>query len=69
MLPVGDDGRPGRGITPITFLLIVLNVVVFLYKLSLGAGVENFIRTYGAVPAEILTGRDIPSPEPQPFYS
>ncbi len=48
--------------------IIVLNALVFLYELSLGAGLETFFRTYGAVPKEILTGRDISPAGPNPVY-
>ena len=44
--------------------LIAINVLVFLFELSLGANLATFFRTYGAVPREILTGQDIP-PAPE----
>jgi len=43
-------------------------VVVFLYQVMLGAEVETFIRTFGAVPREILTGQDVAPPGPTPVY-
>jgi membrane associated rhomboid family serine protease len=68
MLPIGDDPRHGRGPAYVTVGLIVLNAAVFLFEVSLGAGIETFIRTYGAVPREILTGQDVAPPGPYPVY-
>jgi membrane associated rhomboid family serine protease len=68
MFPIGDDPRTGRGPAYITLGLLALNVVVFLYQVMLGAEVETFIRTFGAVPREILTGQDVAPPGPTPVY-
>jgi len=68
MIPIGDEPRNGRGLAYITIGFIVLNVVVFLYELTLGAGLDPFFQTYGAVPREILTGQDIAPPGPYPVY-
>ncbi len=68
MFPLSDDPRPNRGIAFVTLGLIVLNVAFFLYELSLGGQVEGFIRTYGAVPKELLTGQDVPPPGPFPLW-
>lgn len=68
MIPIGDDPRSGRGLAFITIGLIVINVVVFLFELSLGSNLDAFLSTYGAVPREILTGQDIAPPGPTPVY-
>jgi membrane associated rhomboid family serine protease len=68
MFPISDQPRPGRGIAIVTAALVIINVLAFLYELSLAEGVENFIRTYGAVPREILTGQDIPPAGPNPLW-
>jgi membrane associated rhomboid family serine protease len=68
MFPISDDPRTGRGLAFITLGLLALNVVVFLYQVMLGAEVETFIRTFGAVPREILTGQDVAPPGPTPVY-
>jgi membrane associated rhomboid family serine protease len=57
LLPIGDDNRD-RKITPIVnYLLIVLNIFVFVYWQRWG---RDLPVTFGfaTVPAEILTGRD-----------
>ena len=50
MIPLRDI-IPSRTRPVVTITLIALNALVFLYELSLGEGVETFIRTWGVVPA------------------
>lgn len=55
MIPLKDE-NPTQ-ITPIfTVGLIVANVLVFLYELSLGQRVEQFVQLYGAVPHALIQG-------------
>jgi len=59
LFPLKDDNP--TTITPyVTVTLIVLNVVVFLYQLSLGERIDAFVYQYGAIPAVILGGRTLP---------
>lgn len=48
------------GYKPIlTWTFLVINVVVFLYSLSLGErGFQRFVYEYGVIPAEIIQGQD-----------
>src|SRR3954464_1114257 len=58
LFPIGDDNR-GRTITPIVnYLLIAVNVLVFVFLQGLGSN-DKFTYAYSTVPGEILTGRDI----------
>lgn len=58
MFPVGDDNRD-RSITPvINYLLIAINILVFVLLQGCGTN-QKFTFAYSTVPAEILTGRDI----------
>lgn len=58
LLPIGDDNRD-RQITPmINYLLIILNIIVFVFLQHLGNDI-HFTYAYSTVPGEILTGRDI----------
>ena len=50
MIPLRDI-IPSRTTPFVTILLIAINVLVFLFQLSLGKGVEDFVRTWGVVPA------------------
>lgn len=57
LLPVGDDNSD-RTITPyINYLLIAVNVFVFIFLQGAGNDLV-FTYAYSAVPAEILTGKD-----------
>jgi membrane associated rhomboid family serine protease len=63
MIPIGDD--PFRRSFPfVTLTLIAVNIVVFVYELSLGAGIDTLFRSAGVTPLEYATGRDIPPAAP-----
>ena len=59
MIPLQDD-NPSRTFPIVTILLIVANVLVFLYEFSLGSRADTFIQSCAFIPAEIITGQDIP---------
>jgi membrane associated rhomboid family serine protease len=57
MIPL-RDAIPSHSFPAATVLLIALNVLIFLYELSLGRALEIFIMQYGAVPLRfILAGQ------------
>ena len=54
MFPIGDQDAPGRRFPIMTWLLIALNALVFVYELTLSPGaLEQFFQTWGAVPGAI----------------
>lgn len=58
LFPIADDNR-GRTTTPIVnYILIAVNVLVFVFLQGLGTN-DRFTYAYSTVPGEILTGRDI----------
>ena len=58
VFPVSDDNT-GRTRTPyVTYLLIALNVLVFVFLQGLGTN-EQFTYAFSVVPEEIRTGEDI----------
>jgi membrane associated rhomboid family serine protease len=58
VFPLGDDNT-GRVRTPyVTFILIALNVLVFVFLQGLGAN-ERFTYAFSTVPQEIRTGQDV----------
>jgi membrane associated rhomboid family serine protease len=60
MFPIGDEDVRGAGFPWVTVVLIGLNVLVFGYELTLAPGqLDQFFRTYGVVPAEVLQGRNL----------
>ena len=61
VLPIGDDNT-GRTRTPyVTYLLIALNVLVFVFLQGLGTN-ERFTYAFSTVPQEIRTGEDVSQP-------
>lgn len=59
LFPIWDD-QVQWWVTPyITRLFILLNVGIFLYEVSLWAGLDNFLLTWGSIPTEILAGKDL----------
>ena len=48
MFPIGDDDTGVRSFTPVTYALIVLNVIVFILELQQG---DRFIQDWAFVPA------------------
>ena len=47
------------------FAILLANIVVFLYELSLGdRGLEQFFYSAGVIPFEYLTGRNLATPPP-----
>jgi membrane associated rhomboid family serine protease len=58
MIPIGDDDS-GRTISPIVnYLLIAVNVAVFVLLQGMGAN-DRFTYAFSTVPKEIVTGKDV----------
>ena len=71
MLPIGDDDSDRRFAPLVNYVLIAINVLVFVFLQGMG-GNEKFTYAFSTVPAEILTGKDIAAgvlePTPVPVY-
>lgn len=66
MIPLRDH-LPGRSTPIVVFILIAINVLVFLYEVSLPQPrLEAFVLSYGMIPYEITHSDDLPPPGPQP---
>lgn len=62
VFPIGDDNT-GRTTFPlVNVCLIIVNVLVFVFLQGLGAN-DRFTFAYSAVPAEILSGKDLVTPD------
>jgi len=60
MFPIGDDNVRGSHPAFITWLLLILNVVIFLFEATLSEpALTRFIQEYGVIPAEIMSGQDL----------
>ena len=61
LFPVGDDNRD-RHLTPVVnYVLLALNIIVFIFFQDMGRNL-GFTFSYSTVPAEILSGEDIVTP-------
>jgi len=68
ILPIKDD-NPTRHAPILTVAILVANVGVFLYAISLGTtGFEVFALRLGLIPFEITHAADAISPTPIPLY-
>ncbi|HEY4491279.1 MAG TPA: rhomboid family intramembrane serine protease, partial [Acidobacteriota bacterium] len=70
MIPIGDDDT-ARTIKPyVTYLLIALNVLVFLLELGQGseAQLQNFFEKWSVIPREYDARSDLPPQIPLPFW-
>ena len=56
VMPLGDDDLDRRSVPVVTYLLIAINVIVWLLELS---GGERFINGYSAIPFEITHYTDL----------
>lgn len=54
MFPIGDR-NPRSSFPIVTLSLIVVNIAVFLYELSLGPGLNAFIERYGVIPSSTMS--------------
>jgi membrane associated rhomboid family serine protease len=58
VFPIGDDNTGRRSRPVVNYVLIVINVLVFVFLQGLGAN-EQFTYAFSTVPQEIVTGEDV----------
>jgi membrane associated rhomboid family serine protease len=58
VFPIGDDNSDRLTTPVVNYVLIALNILVFVFLQGLG-GNDDFTYKFSTVPAEIATGRDI----------
>jgi membrane associated rhomboid family serine protease len=58
LFPIADDSSDLRTTPVVNYLLILVNVLVFVFLQALGTN-EKFTYAFSTVPKEIVTGRDI----------
>ena len=59
MIPLSDDRIHGASAPVVTIIFIILNVLAFIYELSLDdIALQQFINEYGAIPVKILNGEN-----------
>lgn len=55
MIPLRDE-NPTRRVPLITYILILINITVFILQTSLGAGVQEFVYQYALIPSRFTSG-------------
>src|SRR5437660_224038 len=58
LFPIADDNRERRTTPVVNYVIILINIFVFVFLQGLGSN-EKFTYAYSTVPGEIITGRDI----------
>lgn len=58
VFPIGDDNRDRKTFPFVNYLLIAVNIFVYLYYQKLGQN-DDFTLAYSTIPAEVLSGKDI----------
>jgi membrane associated rhomboid family serine protease len=69
LFPIADDNSDRRTTPVVNYVLILANIFVFVFLQGLGNN-ERFTYAFSTVPAEIVTGKDIVTPDRilvQPF--
>src|SRR5689334_20301750 len=62
VFPLSDDNRDRRSVPVVNIGLIAANVIVFVLFQGFGQN-EAFTMSFSTVPKEIVTGRDVVTPE------
>ena len=63
IFPIGDDDSDRTTVPIVNYILIAINVLVFVFLQGLGSN-ERFTYAFSTVPEEIRTGEDISRPVP-----
>ncbi|HVG39918.1 MAG TPA: rhomboid family intramembrane serine protease, partial [Pyrinomonadaceae bacterium] len=61
IFPIGDDNSDRTSTPIVNYLLIAINVLVFVFLQGMGSN-DDFTYAFSTVPQEITTGRDIVTP-------
>jgi membrane associated rhomboid family serine protease len=60
MFPVGDDNVKGAGPSFVNWVLIAINVLVFIFQATMDpSSMQEFVNRYGVIPVEILQGNNL----------
>jgi membrane associated rhomboid family serine protease len=58
LFPIGDENHDRRTTPVVNYVIILLNLLVFVFLQGLGSN-DRFTYAFSTVPAEIISGRDI----------
>ena len=57
MIPINDE-NPTYSTPIVVYALIAINVIVFLYEMSLGSGLDGFFQLYAVIPQQLSASFD-----------
>ena len=69
MIPIGDYAGARPRFPVVNIALILINIAVFAYELTLGDRLGDFFLTWGAIPEELTSGTDLPPTIGLPIYA
>ena len=59
IFPIGDDQIKGGAYPYVSYAMIAINVIVFIFQFTLPeAQLQSFVYNYGSIPEEIVRGED-----------
>lgn len=64
IFPIGDDNSDRTSAPVINYVLIAINILVFVLLQGMGSN-DRFTYAFSTVPEEIVTGRDVTTPDRQ----
>src|SRR5436190_8241294 len=62
LFPIGDDNSDRTATPVVNYLLIAINIFVFVFLQGMGTN-DRFTYAYSTVPQEIVTGHDAVTPD------
>ncbi len=62
LFPIADDNRDRRATPVVNYVIILLNILVFVFLQGLGSN-DRFTYAYSTVPKEIVSGQDQVTPD------
>lgn len=62
IFPIGDDNSDRTTAPVVNYALIAINILVFVFLQGMGSN-DRFTYAFSTVPAEIVTGRDVTTPD------
>ena len=62
VFPIGDDNSDRATAPVVNYIIIAINILVFVFLQGLGSN-DRFTYAYSTVPAEIVSGRDVTTPD------
>ncbi len=63
IFPIGDDNSDRTTVPLVNYVFIAINILVFVFLQGMGGNDNKFTYSFSTVPQEIITGRDVTTPD------